>query len=135
MKKMMQFLVMVRKKIHDSYSPKNYVWRTVMVPRPTLEVPYPCILVSLSTGPKTKVLVRVTSLEEYDNLLRLTEEERVLVQAALFQANIEVDETEAKMRLAWDISRKVRKGESIINGTTGEVLGEIADFLKDRQNG
>jgi len=52
--KLLRWLSIARKKIVDPYMKKNYAWRTVMVPEPTFEVPLPCILVSLSTGRRTK---------------------------------------------------------------------------------
>jgi hypothetical protein len=128
-KKFVKWLSVASKKIKDSYNPKSYTWRMVLVPKPTVEQPYPCILVTLSNG-FSKVLLRVTSLEEYDAAFTLSVEERAKIEQALKDANSEADRIEEDMRLLM-AKRSLAAGAKIVNTGTGEVLAEAERIVSN----
>lgn len=129
-KKFVRWLSVASKKIKDSYNPKSYTWRMVLVPKPTVEQPYPCILVTLSNG-FSKVLLRVSSLEEYDAAFTLSVEERAKIEQSLKEANLEADRIEEDMRLLI-AKRSLAAGAKIVNTGTGEVLAEAERIIEGK---
>jgi hypothetical protein len=131
-KRFLRLLTMVSKKLHDAYSPKSYTWRMVMVPKPTTEAPYPCILLSLSNG-HNKILLRVADLKQYEEVFTLSDEEKASINKALSEANAEADRIEEDMRLLMS-KRNLQAGAKIVNTGTGEILAEAEKILHDTED-
>lgn len=128
-RKFIKWLAVASKKVKDAYNPKSYTWRMVLVPKPTAEDPYPCILITLSNG-HNKILLRVTDLAEYDNAFNLSQEERSKIAQALSEATIEADRLEEDNRLIYQ-KRHLPAGAKIVNTGTGEILAEAEKVLRD----
>jgi len=126
-KKFVQWLAVASKKIKDAYNPKSYTWRMVLVPKPTAEQPYPCILVTLSNG-YSKVLFRLADLAAYHRAFDLTLEEEAKITEALGTANIEADKIEEDNRLIYQ-KRRMVKGAKWVDTATGEVVAEAESIL------
>ncbi len=131
-KRFLRMLALVSKKLHDPYTPKAYVWRMLFVPKPTQEAPFPCILLTLSNG-HSKIMIRFDSLEQYDQAFRLLDEDRANINNALMEANQEADRIEEDIRLVLQ-KRHLPAGAKIVNTSTGEVLAEAEQILKQQKN-
>jgi len=130
---LVQWLTIASRKIRDGYAAKSYTWRMVMVPRPSLQAPLPCILITLSNGHK-KIMLRVRSLEEYYEAFRLTVEEEEKIRLALAEANREANQIETDMRLLFE-KRRMSPGEKWVNPETGEVIAEAERIIKEGNSG
>lgn len=129
MRKMVQWLAVASKKVKDGFKDKSYTWRMVMVPKPTIASPLPCILVSIRNG-HSKLFFRVRSLEDYYQAFRLTTEEEEKIRLALVEANIEADKIEQGMRVIFEM-RNLAPGSSIVRTDTGEIIAEAERIIQE----
>ena len=126
-KKILRWLVVLRKKIHDPYS--NYAsYLTTLVPLPTMEAPYPAILVSIKSG-EFKKTIRFNTIEAYKVIFSLEEDEEMRLTEALRKANAEADRIEADMKLIFE-RRRLAPDAKLVRSDTGEIIADAERILR-----
>ena len=127
-KKLVHWLAVVSKRVRDAYSPKNWTWRMLMVPKPTMESPYPCILVSIRNG-HSKLFFRVRDLDAYKQAFLLSSNEEAKIIQALSEAQAEADKLEGDIRLIFE-KRRLPEGVGLARTDTGEIVAEAERIVK-----
>jgi hypothetical protein len=122
MGKFIKWIAVIKKKLHDPYSPKNYAWMSFLVPPPTPELPYACALVTISTG-KSKIMIRFNSVAALKSVFTLTADEESRLVIAFNRANFNADKIEEDMRILFQ-KRHLRDGAQWIQTDTGEVIAQ-----------
>ncbi len=105
-------LTWLRRKIIDPFRHERYVSICWFVPKPTTEDPYPCLMLSISNGPRSRVMFRFANLQAFDDALYLTGDERARI-------NVQVAEAQFQAAEIWEDKRltSMRRGLS-----PGEVM-------------
>ena len=132
MKHLVTKLSWVAKKILDVYNPQKYTRVEVFVPKPTMEAPYPCLLVSIRNG-HSKLFFRVNDLASYYDFFRLSVEEEARLRVGLERATAEADRLEEDAKLLFQ-RRHLPEGAQWVRTDTGEVIAEAERILRGTQS-
>lgn len=108
---------------------EKYTALHLAVPQPTHEAPWPCILVTLSTGPRNRVLFRLRDLAAWDAAFILTEETRERLERQLAEARAQAAELIEDDRLAM----LRRQGVGLARMDTGEIIAEAENIMREEK--
>ena len=117
------------KNIIDPYAPKYSTRLEVFVPKPTEEVPLPCVLVSIRNGHQ-KLFFRAESLTALKAIFKIPKDARLRIESALITANIEADKIEQRNKAMFEL-RRLPPGIKLVRSDTGEVLEDVEKYLKE----
>lgn len=119
------------KTIVDPYNPKHSTRLEVFVPKPTDEVPLPCVLVSIRNGHQ-KLFFRAENLKALKDIFKIPKDAKLRIESALVTANIEADKIEQQNKAMFQL-RRLPAGVKLVRSDTGEVLEDVEKYLKDNR--
>lgn len=106
-------LTWLRRKVKDPFRPERYVSVCWFVAKPTTADPYPALFLSLSNGPRSRVMFRFHNLAAFDDAFRLSGEERTRLNLMVNEAQIQAAEIWEDKRLA-SMRRELATGETMV---------------------
>jgi len=114
-------------RIADPYNKTFYTEFEAFVLKPTYSHPFPCIMVSIRNG-REKLFFRVIDLKGLRTAFKIPRTASQRLNLALATANIEADDIEKDMKLAF-ARRRLAFGH-IVRTDTGEILAEADRILE-----
>lgn len=118
-----RWLTAIGRKVRDGVGGKHYTWITWMVPLPERSTDQPALIVSIATGPKSRVMLRFRDVAEMLEALTPTPDDQAKITQRLVMAHERVSELARAERLA----ELARRGTPIYRGDTGERVGEARE--------
>lgn len=132
-KNLMRRLAWYRRKEVDEYNPKYYTVIECIVPLPTMQSPYPCILVAFRNA-STNILIRAATIERLKRLTWCPDDVIQRLSLALGEAQKVANQIEEDMRLIMQRRQLANISEPAWQGKV-DTVAQAERILQGGANG